>query len=56
LRRWAQRRLLSVCSWLRARVPGTHFFERPPSLPGISARSAVFCGSRQAVRDSKGPR
>ena len=32
------------------------FCEHPPSLPGISARPAVFCGSRQAVRDSKSAR
>src|ERR1700682_5199872 len=28
----------------------------PPSLPGICARSAVFCGSRQEVRESPSSR
>ena len=30
------------------------FCEHPPSLPGISARSAVFCPSRQEVHESAG--
>ena len=32
LRRWAHRRLLSVCFWLRARVPSTHFLRTPTIL------------------------
>ena len=32
LRRWAQRRLLSVCCWLRARAIGGHFFRAPTIL------------------------
>jgi hypothetical protein len=32
------------------------FYGHPPSLPGISAQSAVFCGSRQAARDSNSAR
>ena len=32
LRRWAHRRLLSVCFWLRARVPGMHFLRTPTIL------------------------
>ena len=38
-----------------ARLPRT-FFDRPPSLPGIWARSAVFCPSRQEVRESQSSR
>jgi hypothetical protein len=29
LRRWAQRRLLSVCCWVKAGAVGAHFFRAP---------------------------
>jgi hypothetical protein len=32
LRRWAQRRLLSVWCWVRAGVPGVYFFQNPTIL------------------------
>jgi hypothetical protein len=32
LRRWAQRRLLSVCCWLRARTQGEYFLQTPTIL------------------------
>ncbi len=32
LRRWAQRRLLSVCSWLKAGAWGKHFLRTPTIL------------------------
>ena len=32
LRRWAQRRLLSVCSWLKAGARGEHFLRTPTIL------------------------
>ena len=32
LRRWAQRRLLSVCCWLSARTPSEHFLRTPTIL------------------------
>jgi hypothetical protein len=32
LRRWAQRRLLSVCSWLNAKAPCEHFLRTPTIL------------------------
>jgi len=54
--RWARRRLLSLWSWLTIGAMGCIFSGRPPSLPGISARSAVFCQSRQKVHDSNGAR
>ena len=57
VRRWAQRRLLSVWCWVKAgRRPTRTFCGHPPSLPGISARSAVFCRSRQEVRESSSSR
>ena len=57
VRRWAQRRLLSVWCWVQAGSCRRALFARhPPSLPGIWARSAVFCRSRQEVRESPGSR
>ena len=32
LRRWAQRRLLSVCCWVRTRAQGEHFLRTPTIL------------------------
>ena len=56
LRRWAQRRLLSVCCWVKAGAVGLKLHGHPPSLPGISTQAAVFCRSRQEVRESPGAR
>ena len=56
LRRWAHRRLRSVCCWLKAGAIGDYFYGSPPSLPGIWTRSAVFCPSRQEVRESRSSR
>ena len=36
LRRWAHRRLLSVCGWVRAGAVGAHFL-RAPTILGIAA-------------------
>ena len=57
VRRWAQRRLLSVCCWLKAGAIGASLFSSAhhPCL-GSRARSAVFCRSRQEVRESSGSR
>ena len=47
----------SACgAGLRLEPSVRSFYEHPPSLPGISARSAVFCQSRQEVRESSNAR
>src|ERR1035438_2501359 len=47
----------SACgAGLRLEPSARSFYEHPPSLPGISARSAVFCQSRQEVRESSNAR
>jgi hypothetical protein len=47
----------SACAAGSRSEPGASAFcEHPPSLPGIWARSAVFCPSRQEVRESNGSR
>jgi hypothetical protein len=42
--------------WLRPDPSASPFCRHPPSLPGISPHSAVFCPSRQVFRESPGSR
>ena len=56
VRRWVQRRLTACGAGSRAECNTRTFCSRPPSLPGISARSAVFCPSRQEVHESSSSR